>query len=598
MERKTISFDLSEDRLARLADKKFEEGDYLAGLRYLHKQIELYGAGPDEYAALADAYDDLELYELSADQWFLFLDVCDEDERVEAYEGLYNCYFHLGNEALEGYYYGLLRLERERLGDFGDDTEGMEYYPDGEGPDAEPASDPRPRLRLVWPPEKADCTEEIGEGLAALRRGAYEEAAERLSAVPPAAPQSVAARNYLAVAYLLGGKPDEAEKVCASVLEEDEENVQALCTYAALLTEQDRREESRAVAERLARIHTEDPDELYKVATVCCENGLYRKGYEDFCLLEKHAGYDTTLLYFKAVAALRCGETRECVAALGKLLDLKPGAAVARYAYREAKRYMEEGGAAPEIDFFYRVPASERVRRMHLLAMLAQIPREALAAYCRETDVTELLEWCMDEGTGREGELQLLGLLVAVRAGLEPFWRGAFLNTGVGEAAKLQALCELCGQNKPFELGLCVAGVYRDIAFDRLRTGRVRHMSFVRAYAKCVARFVPLGFGSADDYRRSAQKLYAALEAAGQLASAKEEDSLACAIYLAARPRGKKSREAVRMFGAKPAAVAQFLRVLRGEGALQREAAAADAAAAETQGNEERNDPGGSDETH
>ena len=44
--------------------------------------------------------------------------------------------------------------------------------------------------------------------------------------------------------------------------------------------------------------------------------------------------------------------------------------------------------------------------------------REALRAYCRETDITELLEWCVDEGSGNEGELQLLGLTVAVRAGL------------------------------------------------------------------------------------------------------------------------------------------------------------------------------------
>ena len=72
MEQKTIAFDLSEDRLAQLADKKFEEGDTRAGLRILNKQIDLYGAGADEYMALADAYDDLGLFDLSADNWFRF----------------------------------------------------------------------------------------------------------------------------------------------------------------------------------------------------------------------------------------------------------------------------------------------------------------------------------------------------------------------------------------------------------------------------------------------------------------------------------------------------------------------------------------------
>ncbi len=572
MEQKTIAFDLSEDRLAQLADKKFEEGDTRAGLRILNKQIDLYGAGADEYMALADAYDDLGLFDLSADNWFRFLDVCEEDERADAYEGLYNCYFHLGNEALERYYYDLVRQERQRSGEA---LPEADYVEEMEEEGAAPQRGAH--LRLVWPPAKADCSAELGKGMAALRRGEYEKAAKEFACVPPGAPHRDAARNYLAVTYLLGGKHEEAERVCRELLARSPDDVQALCTYAALLIEQEKREESRAVAEHLARLETEDADELYKIATVCCENGLYRAGYERFCRLEKQAGYDLTLLYFKAVAALRCGETKDSVDTLSLLIDLKPAAAVARYAYREAERYLREGGEMPPIGFLYRIPAEERVRRMHFLAMLVQMPREVLSSYCRETDIGELLEWCIDEGNGQEGELQLLGLTVAVRAGLEYFWRAAFLSTEVNEAAKLQALCELCERNKPFDLGMCLAGVYRAVAFDTLRTGRARHMSFVRAYAKCVARFVPLGFGSAEDYRIAAVKLYAAAEKAGALDAAKDEDSLACAIYLLARARKGKPREALRLFGAKAASVAGFLRLMRGAGAVLREIAAADA---------------------
>ena len=168
MEQKTIAFDLSEKNLIKLADKRFETGDYLGGLRYLHKKIELYGEDADEFITLADIYDDLELFEISADYWFRFLDECEEDERAEAYEGLYHCYYNLGNRALEEYYYRLLKQERERMGENMDDAD---YYMDGDGPDEEEPASPRPRLRLVWPPEKADHTPEIAEGLAALRRG-------------------------------------------------------------------------------------------------------------------------------------------------------------------------------------------------------------------------------------------------------------------------------------------------------------------------------------------------------------------------------------------------------------------------------------------
>ena len=141
----------------------------------------------DEFITLADIYDDLELFEISADYWFRFLDECEEDERAEAYEGLYHCYYNLGNRALEEYYYRLLKQERERMGENMDDAD---YYMDGDGPDEEEPASPRPRLRLVWPPEKADHTPEIAEGLAALRRGDYAEAAEQLASVPPQAPQA------------------------------------------------------------------------------------------------------------------------------------------------------------------------------------------------------------------------------------------------------------------------------------------------------------------------------------------------------------------------------------------------------------------------
>ena len=573
MEQKTIPFDMSEDMLVRMYNALFEACDYFGALRYLHKKIEMFGGDADDYLALAEAYDDMELFDLSADSWFRYLDVCEEDERVEAYEGLYHCYYHLGNDMMQAFYYKMLKEERERLGEISEDAE---YFMDEEEP---PAEDKRgKRLRLVWPPEKADHSPDIAEGVAALRCGEYERAAELFSRVPGEAPDAKQAQNYLAVAYLLGGRPEEAEKTCLSLLERDKDDVQALCTYAALLTELERQAESRAVAERLAKIPMSDPDEMYKAATVCCENGLCRVGYEYFKKVEEEAGNDLTLMYFKAVAALRCGEVHASKVALGELLDCKPSAAVARYAFREVARYESEGGQMPAINFFYRVPESERMSRMHLLAMLAQLPREALRSYCEDADITELLEWSLDEGNGNESELPLIGLTVAVRAGYEEFWRGAMLSISVGEAAKMQTLCELCSLNKPFELGMCFAGFYRPIAFNALRTGRVKHMAFVRAYGKCVSRFVPLGIGSSEAFRRAAVRVYAALEREGMLGAAKDEDSLACAIFLAARAGGRRVRDALRLFGAKTATVGAILQAVRGGQAAQ-EAAAADASA-------------------
>ena len=96
--------------------------------------VQLFGGDADDYLALAEAYDDMELFDLSADSWFRYLDVCEEDERVEAYEGLYHCYYHLGNDMMQAFYYKMLKEERERLGEISEDAE---YFMDEEEPPAE-----------------------------------------------------------------------------------------------------------------------------------------------------------------------------------------------------------------------------------------------------------------------------------------------------------------------------------------------------------------------------------------------------------------------------------------------------------------------------
>ena len=70
MEEKVVQFDLAAEKLLEMADARLDEGDHLAALRLLHKSLELYGPGADEYVSLADAYDEMEIFELSANCWF------------------------------------------------------------------------------------------------------------------------------------------------------------------------------------------------------------------------------------------------------------------------------------------------------------------------------------------------------------------------------------------------------------------------------------------------------------------------------------------------------------------------------------------------
>ncbi len=561
-----IPFDLSADRLLDFAEAKLDAGENIAALRFLHKSLELYGDGPDELADLADAYEGMELYEQAANCWFRYLAVCAEDEAVDAYEGLAACYYNLGNEPQASYYYS--RMLHDKFVTPANNIEMGEMF---DKPPAKP-------LRIVWPPESADYSEDIDAGLKLLKSGDHAAAAEKFSAVPPQSSYRVPALNYLAVCRLLEGNNEEAEAACRELLEREPANVQGLSTYAAVLTEQGRSEESRAVAEKLAASETDSPDELYKIATVCCENGLFRTAYDRFCRLEGMVPYDRTLLYFKAVAAFRSGLLKESCNTFGKLLDIYPRSAVARYYFCAVRRYAEEGGTLPETSFFYRLPPQERAERVRFLQALRDLRPAELEAYCRAADIGELLEWCFDEGDGGDIELQLLGVAVAARGG-DPFLREVLLDGSVNDLVKSEGVRMLCLRNRDFDCGVVLSDIYRDVSFTRLEIGRAARKPFVGAYALCCSRFALLGEGEGEEYRLAAQAIYGILQEAGKLREVGDPAALACAVFLSVSGAGlKKARGAIRALEADPAAVAAVLGAVREARALS-EAAAADASA-------------------
>lgn len=565
MKEKIIQFDLSADTLLDVAEAKLDAEEYIPALRFLHKSIDLYGPAVDEYADLAEAYEGIEVYEQAIDCWFQYLDLCAEEEAVDAYEGLAACYYNLGNESQAMIYYKKMLTDKYFSPENNLDLSGM----------FEKEEEPSQRFHVSWPPQKADHSAEIGEGLRLLREGQLQKAEEKFARVPEGSQYYTAAQNYIAIVSLLEGNSRRAEEVCLSALEIAPDDVQLLSTYAAVLAEQERPQEGRAVAEKLAAVQTDNPDELYKIATVCCENRLYEEALEKFRILSGNVRYDRTLLFFKAVAALRCGKVKECLSSLGTLLDVWPDAEVARYYYDAVREFSEGRAALPDIGFFYRLPAAERDARIKLLKALHSLPEGDLRAYCKQTDITELLRWCFDEADGQSPELQFLAVAVAERADLRAYLADMLLKSTVNDVLKIEALLRICVRNRPFECGVVLANDYRKIGFDALKVGRKKSKLFRRAYAQCFARFALLGDGNGESYRLAAQELYAALESRGELDLPAKAEDVAVALYLSVSSFTKaQSKEILRVLHADPETVARLQRAIAGSRQQKAEAAA------------------------
>ena len=74
-EKKTQKIDVSRGRIAKLADKYYNEGKYIPALRLAHRELQEFGGDPDVFARLCDIYEVMGLQGSAINYWFRFLDI-------------------------------------------------------------------------------------------------------------------------------------------------------------------------------------------------------------------------------------------------------------------------------------------------------------------------------------------------------------------------------------------------------------------------------------------------------------------------------------------------------------------------------------------
>ena len=521
MKGKVKKIDFSRKRIASLADKFYNEGDYLSALRMAYKELQTYGGDGDVFVRLSDIYEGMNLQGTAVNWWFRFLDVAEEEDLPDVYEGLAVNFLNMGQESASAYYYNRL-------------IDVDELLPEETKMDIAEAfsSAKKDKFRFVYPPRLADYSKEMQIGTKALKMGDCSRAVEEFDKVEVGSKQYAQAKEMQAVAYMLAGKIDEAEKACQAALEENAEDVRALATLAAVYLEQGRTEESESLARRLLKIPTEDTDDLYKIATVCCENGLHAEAYEKFCILDKKLPFDGRMLYFKGVSAYKSGKIEEAERAFETLCTVYPDAEVAKYYLTAIRRYHNGEEPAPELIYFYHLPQEERENRCRALIQIGKCPKDEAQLFGLLALHDGYLAWCFDEMDGGDHELQYLGLVTAVHIRADEFIRDVMLDYEVVDVLKIETLRMLLERNEEDELGIVLCNIYKKVRLPRISVGRKRRVKFVQAHARLASKFIVIKDGYAEKISAAAETLYRALEERGRLELADNVDDLACAMFL------------------------------------------------------------------
>ena len=518
-EKKTKKIDFGYERLADLADKYYNDGKLFSALKIAHKQYGLYGGDGNVYVRLADIYEGMGLHASALNYWYKFLDIAEEQDLSEIYEGIAVNYLNTGNESASAYYYNKLMDT--------DDT-----LPDEVKMDIVDAFSKEKKFpfRFVYPPRLADYSKELEIGSRALKLGDPKRAVEYLSRIERGSKQYAPAKELKAVAHLLTGEVEQAEKDCLELLQEQPDDVRVQATLAAVYLEQGRTDESKALALALYEREQTDGEDLYKVATVCCENGLHEQAYEKFKQLEQKLPYDGRMLYFKGVAAYKCGKLDEAERTLSDLCTLYPDAEVAKYYLRVLR---ERDETAPvEFTYFYHLPQEEREERCRALIRIGELPKDEAQLFGLVMLHDGYFQWCFDEMDGADHDLQYLALVTAERVRADEFIREVMLDSEVVDVLKIETLRLLYMRNENMRLGVVLCHIYRKLDLLRIQIGRKRRKRFLESYAKVASKFVILKETNGKKIKAAAEKLYQALAQYESLDLIDNTDDCACAIFL------------------------------------------------------------------
>lgn len=517
--------DFSDEFMLESVEKRFQDGNYLGALKLLNKRNKMYGPSADAQALAADIYEAMGLWQQAADAWFRFLDTCNEADFGEGYEGLAVAFMNMGNDVQSALYYHRAFAQE---GEFS--SEGLA----GIGSFVRRMA--APHLHFV-PDDDAPCPELLAEGLACLKAGDLKKARDKFSEVPETSSDYPSAAGLSAMCALMLGDEEGAQKECEALLTEHPDNVQALTTYCAVLGAREDKEGARKAARRLAEIHTDATDDLYRIATALCETGLDEEAYEKLSLLKERLEYDDNVLWFHAVAAYKTGRIDAAIESLDLLTTIYPRKAVASY-YLERMRGLEDGGDGFSMSYYYRVPEEEYSTIANFLLAASTVEEQDARKISALPELDEFFRIAFDEMEGRDEKLQALAVRVAVRSHMDAVLREVLLDSTLEEYVKISILHELTMRNAEDSFGVVVCNVYREFFTHKIEVGDKKQEAFLKAFADVYAKFALLGDENEGKICAAAEDIYLTLEEAGALDYCDERAALAAAIYREARIKG------------------------------------------------------------
>lgn len=186
-----------------------------------------------------------------------------------------------------------------------------------------------------------------------LEQGKFSEATKVLKETIAKYPDFLPARNNLALTYYYSGKMDEAISEAYRVLDQEENNLHALCNLAIFFKEMGEVQRLKDILSGLTKLYPMHSENVYKLATTLGILGEHEACYRLFLTLYKDHGMNTpSLIHQIAVAAYNIDDINEAERWWRKLGSFEGAEEIGHYFLEQ----LQKGSLGPQ-PLSYRYPA-------------------------------------------------------------------------------------------------------------------------------------------------------------------------------------------------------------------------------------------------
>ena len=211
-----------------------------------------------------------------------------------------------------------------------------------------------------------------------IERNDFQGAIDLLSKAIEEHPAWHYVRNNLALAYFCARDFDNATKQVGYVLKNDPDNIQAHCNMALFAKAAEDQNSVQEEINFLTENHTEDSDDLNRIAVTLMELGQIDSAYKILKQLFRNMPYDNGITHRIALCCYLKGECKEAISYYDRLLKLDEDDSIASFYRDMCLDTLHAGIERRGLLFTYQVPFDEMVNRMHKLGEYIKLPRKEL----------------------------------------------------------------------------------------------------------------------------------------------------------------------------------------------------------------------------